>query len=276
LRRRILITGAAGQLGHDLIATLGEEEVYAFDLPELDITNQRAVSETINRLRPEWIINAAAYNDVDRAEEDESLAFAVNSAGPGHLAEAASRVGCSIVHISSDFVFDGRKGSPYVETDRPNPLNVYGQSKLEGEHRVLESGAAASVLRTAWLYGKQGPRSFVKAILAAAENGQPLRVVADQVGSPTSSADLTTAILQLMSRPKPGLFHVTNGGSCSRFEFAQAIVRRRVPVEPISTSDSGRRAVRPANSSLTSERWEAAGFTALRPWQDALDDYLVS
>jgi dTDP-4-dehydrorhamnose reductase len=181
-----------------------------------------------------------------------------------------------MVHISSDFVFDGRKGTPYVEDDEPNPMNVYGRSKLDGERRVLESGAAAIVLRTAWLYGKHGPRSFVKAILAAAEQGQPLKVVADQVGSPTSSADLATAIAQLIGSPQEGLFHVTNRGSCSRFEFAQAIVRGRVPVERISTAESGRRAARPPDSSLASLRWQQAGLTALRPWQDALADYLRS
>jgi dTDP-4-dehydrorhamnose reductase len=226
-------------------------------------------------VHPEWIINAAAFNDVDGAETLPEAAFAVNGAGPGHLAEAAAVVGASIVHISTDYVFDGTKGAPYTEDDAPNPLSVYARSKYQGERRVLESGVSACVLRTAWLYGRHG-KNFVKAILAAAARGGPLKVVADQVGSPTATADLAQAIAQLLQTPARGLFHVANAGACSRFEFAQAIVQGSVEVLLIATAEAGRPARRPANSSLTSVHWQQSGLTPLRSWRSALDAFLQS
>jgi dTDP-4-dehydrorhamnose reductase len=226
-------------------------------------------------VHPEWIINAAAFNDVDRAETMTEAAFAVNGAGPGHLAEAAAVVGASIVHISTDYVFDGTKGTPYTEDDAPNPLSVYARSKYQGERRVLESGGSACVLRTAWLYGRHG-KNFVKAILAAAASGGPLKVVADQVGSPTATADLARAISQLIQTPARGLFHVANAGACSRFEFAQAIVKGSVEVLPITTAEAARPARRPANSSLTSVRWQESGLSPLRTWRSALGDFLAN
>ena len=150
----------------------------------LDITDRQAVFETVNDMRPSWVINAAAYNDVDGAEGATELAFAVNATGPGNLAAAAARAGAEMVHISTDYVFDGRKGAPYTELDRADPLSVYGRSKYEGELQVLSAHPAGCVLRTAWLYGKYGA-NFVKAILSAADRGSPLKVVSDQVGSPT-------------------------------------------------------------------------------------------
>jgi dTDP-4-dehydrorhamnose reductase len=183
-------------------------------------------------------------------------------------------VGASLVHISTDYVFDGSKGSPYTEDDVPNPLSVYAESKYEGERRVLGSGASACVLRTAWLYGRHG-KNFVKAILAAAAKGGPLKVVADQVGSPTATADLAQAIAQLLQTPARGLFHVANAGACSRFEFAQAIVRGSVEVFPIGTPQAARPAPRPANSSLVSVRWQQSGQAPLRSWQLALSSFLA-
>ncbi len=272
---RIVLTGAAGQLGRDLREALRDHEVHAYDIAGLDVADRDAVHGTVERVRPEWIINAAAYNDVDGAEMNVETALAVNARGPEHLAQAAVRWGASILHVSTDYVFDGCKGAPYSETDPPNPLSVYARSKLEGEQRVLRSGASACVLRTAWLYGRHG-KNFVKAILEAAEKGEPLRVVADQVGSPTATQDLAEAIRGLIQTPHRGLFHVVNSGACSRFEFARAIVRGRVEVVPITTAEAGRPASRPANSSLISVRWEAAGLRPLRPWESALDRFLNS
>jgi dTDP-4-dehydrorhamnose reductase len=272
---RILITGAAGQLGRDLQDALKPDEIHGLDHSRLDITDRNAVFDAIERVRPAWVINAAAFNDVDGAQTSPAVASAVNGAGPGHLAEAAARTGARLVHLSTDYVFDGLKGSPYTEDDPPNPLSVYGRSKYEGELRVLSSGASACVLRTAWLYGRHG-RNFVKSILAAAEKGGPLRVVSDQVGSPTSTADLAAAIGALIRTNAEGVFHTVNAGSCSRFEFARAIVRDRVPVVPISSTEAGRPAPRPANSSLSSVRWHATGLPPLRSWQAALDAFLAS
>ena len=272
---RILITGAGGQLGHDLMAVLAADDLKATDLAHLDITNRAAVVSAVAEFRPDWIINSAAYNDVDGAESAQDEAFAINAYGPGNLADAAAEAGVKLVHISSDYVFDGRKGSAYTEEDEPNPLNMYGRSKREGELRVLNSRASACVLRTAWLYGLNG-KNFVKAILNAAKRGEPLKVVADQIGSPTSSSDLAHAISSLIRTPARGLFHVVNAGACSRFEFAKAIVRGSVRVDPITTAEDGRRAHRPLYTALASVRWEATGLAPLRPWEAALDDFLES
>jgi dTDP-4-dehydrorhamnose reductase len=298
----ILLAGAGGQLGRDLQSALRGAQLHPFDHRQLDIADARAIDAAVDRVHPDWIINAAAFNDVDGAEGAPDQAFAVNASGAGNLAEAAARTGAAIVHISTDYVFDGTKGSPYTEEDRPNPLSVYARSKYEGEQRVLASGASACVLRTAWLYGWQG-KNFVKAILAAAERGGPLRVVADQVGSPTATRDLAEAIAGLIESPHPGrlkrspgteaplawadgpapqagegkiegLFHVVNSGACSRFEFAQAIVDGRVEVLPITTAEAGRVAPRPAYSALTSTRWPATGLPTLSPWRVALDRFL--
>lgn len=271
---RILVTGAGGQLARELIDVLAEDEVHGLDHRGLDISDRQAVLAAVETIRPAWIVNAAAYNDVDAAEANATQAFAVNAYGAGYLAAAAAGSGAAMVHISSDYVFDGRKGEPYIERDAPNPLSVYGRSKYEGELQVLGSTASACVLRTAWLYGGHG-KNFVKAILNAAAGGGPLRVVADQQGSPTWTRHLARAISDLIRTPTRGLFHVANGGACSRFEFAQAIVGGRVEVLPITSVDAARPAPRPANSALTSERWETAGFRPLPDWRRALMDFLL-
>jgi dTDP-4-dehydrorhamnose reductase len=270
---RILVTGAGGQLGRELIDVLSSHEVHGRDHRALDISDRKAVVETVEQVRPSWIINAAAYNDVDGAEKAIDLAFSVNAAGSGNLAAAAARAGAEMVHISTDYVFDGRKGAPYTELDRADPLSVYGRSKYEGELQVLSAHPSACVLRTAWLYGAHG-NNFVKAILKAADRGDPLKVVADQIGSPTWARQLAQAIAELIRTPARGLFHVANGGSCSRFEFARAIVKGRVEVQPIGAADAARPARRPANSALISARWEAAGLRPLPAWETALEDFL--
>ncbi len=272
---RVLLTGAGGQLGRDLAVALRDEEQHVFGHRALDIADRAAVTERVARVAPDWVINAAAYNDVDGAESDEERAFAVNGRGPGYLAESAARVGARILHISTDYVFDGRKGASYTEDDAPNPINVYGRSKYEGEQRVLAVGARACVIRTAWLYGHQG-KNFVKAMLAAVDRPEPLRVVADQVGSPTFTEDLAQAIVALLRTPASGLFHVTNVGACTRLELARAIVQGRRALQPITSAEAGRPAPRPANSALASRRWEAAGLAPLRPWQAALRSFLDS
>jgi dTDP-4-dehydrorhamnose reductase len=270
---RVLITGAGGQLGVALQRELSGHEALPFDHQGLDVADRQAVRRALLDARPEWLINCAAFNDVDGAESNVEAAFRANADGPESLAGAAAELGVRMVHISTDYVFDGKKGSPYTEDDAPNPLSAYARSKLEGERRVLESGARACVLRTAWLYSAR-PGNFVTTIFRAALKGGPLRVVADQVGSPTSCADLARAIAGLLRRPQTGLFHVVNAGACSRYEFAKAIVRGRVEVQPISTAEAARPAPRPAFSALISTRWEGVGFTPLRPWQEALDEVL--
>jgi len=270
---KVLVTGAGGQLGRELLAALSEEDVEGRDHRSLDISIETAVMAAVREIRPQWVINAAAFTDVDGAETAQDAAFAINARGPANLATAAAEVNAGLVHISTDYVFDGTKGAAYTENDDPNPLSVYARSKFEGERSVLNSNASAFVLRTAWLYGRHG-KNFVKAILDAAGKGKPLRVVADQIGSPTSVEDLAAAITGLIRRPARGLFHVVNAGACSRFEFAKAIVRGAVEVQPITSAEARRPAPRPRNSSLVSVRWLSVGLPALRPWRAALDAYL--
>ena len=264
-----------GQLGRELVEILSADDVHAFDHRALDIADEASVVSTITQIRPTWIINAAAFNDVDGAETAEQAAFTANAQGPANLARAAAGIDAALIHVSTDYVFDGRKGTPYTEDDVPDPLSVYGRSKYEGERRVLESKARVCVLRTAWLYGRHG-KNFDKAIRDAAGKGRPLRVVADQVGSPTAVADFAEAIARLMQTPARGLFHVVNAGACSRQEFAKAIVRGAVEVVPITSAEAGRAARRPENSSLISSRWSAVGLRPLRSWQAALDAFLDS
>jgi dTDP-4-dehydrorhamnose reductase len=271
---RILLTGAAGQLGSDLRKVLSGHDVHAVGHDALDISDRSAVLDAVAAIRPDWVVNTAAFTDVDRAESVPDSAFAVNAQGAGHLAEAAATVGAAILQISTDYVFDGRKRTAYVEGDSPNPISVYGRSKYEGEGRVLESGAHACVLRTAWLYGRAG-KNFVRSIQKAADAGGPIRVVADQVGSPTATADLAGAILEALEAGLTGLFHVVNAGACSRFELARSVVGDRVQVLPITTAEAGRPARRPANSALVSDRWSATGCSPLRPWQEALRAFLA-
>jgi dTDP-4-dehydrorhamnose reductase len=271
---RILITGAGGQLGRDLQEVFAAEKVDPFDHAALDIGDRNAVLETVGRVSPEWVINAAAFNDVDGAEGNPSAALRVNGNGAGYLAEAANAVGAAILHVSTDYVFDGRKGSPYLESDTPNPLSVYGRSKYAGEQRVLAANANSMVLRTAWLYGRHG-KNFVKSIRAAAEKGGPLRVVSDQTGSPTSTADLAAAIAGLLHTPIRGILHAVNAGSCSRYEFARAIVPPSVQVIPINSAEAARPAPRPMNATLGSERWALTKLAPLRSWQEALKAFLA-
>jgi dTDP-4-dehydrorhamnose reductase len=269
---RILITGARGQLGQALRSVLLGQDVLALDRQHLDITDRGAVLQTVTSARPDWVVNAAAFTDVDAAESAPEQAFAVNAAAPGYLGEAAMKVGAGLLQVSTDYVFDGGSSRPYTEDDAPRPVNVYGASKLEGEARALQATPRACVIRTAWLYGSG--RNFVSAILAAAEQGRPLRVVNDQVGSPTSALDLAGAIKGALEAGLSGLFHVTNAGSCSRYEFALAIVGNGAEVIPVSSGDMPRPAPRPANSALRSVRWGQTGLPGLRPWPDALDAFL--
>jgi len=260
-------------LGRDLQEALDADEVHPFDHAGLNVGDREAVRKTVGRVVPDWVINAAAFNDVDGAESQPEAAFRINARGPGYLAEASADVGAAILHVSTDYVFDGRKGSPYVEDDVPSPLSVYGRSKYAGEQQVLAGNANACVIRTAWLYGRHG-NNFVKAIRSAAEKGGALRVVADQRGSPTATEDLSAAIAKLIRTPGRGLFHVVNAGSCSRFEFARAIVNGQAEIIPITSADAARPAPRPVDATLISERWRLTGLPPLRPWEEALKSFL--
>lgn len=258
---RIVVTGSGGQLGSDLCRMLAHDTVIPKDLPEFDLT-QPAAEAQIQEARPDVVVHAGAYTDVDGAERTPDLAMAVNRDGTARVARAAARVGARLIYVSTDYVFDGTATVPYTELDAPNPINAYGRSKWEGEQAVLTSGADALVVRTAWLYGFHG-KNFVKSIMDAARRQPGLRVVSDQRGCPTFAADLASALVDLMAKSVSGVIHVTNRGDCTWHEFAQAIVGElglAIPVAPISTQEAGRVAKRPRFSVLNQDRLMSLGI----------------
>jgi len=279
---RAAVVGASGQLGRALVERLGTRAVWFGGREALDVRDAGAVAALFEQQKPDVVFNATAYNAVDAAETDPAEALAVNATGPRHLAWAARQHGARLVHVSTDYVFDGSSSRPYLEDDCPRPLNAYGASKLAGELMVRASGCDHLVVRTSGVLGKGASRakggSFVERILAQARAGKPLRVVADQVFSPTYAPDLAAALVALVEAGKRGLFHVTNGGACSWHELAQASVRAAglgVDVETMSAAALARPAARPAYSVLANERYRAAGLPALRDWRETLPDLLA-
>jgi dTDP-4-dehydrorhamnose reductase len=267
---KILITGANGQLGSALQQALAGEELILKDLPDFDLTNP-ACEEQILAARPDVILHVGAYTNVDGAEREPDRARAVNVQGTVFVARAAEALQARLVYVSTDYVFDGMKSSPYTEQDSPHPINVYGASKYEGERAVLELCRNALVIRTAWLYGTTG-LNFVKTIMRLAVEKPFLEVVGDQRGCPTYADDLAWAMKKLLASEVRGVCHVTNGGDCTWHEFAEAIVRQMglsTVVRPITTAQAGRLAKRPAYSVLSQDRW--AGICEPLPhWKDAL------
>ncbi len=276
---RIVVTGADGQLGVELVPTLSvRDEVIGTTIADLDVTDHDC-ADRIAALAPDWVVHAAAATDVDGCEREPGSAMAVNAEGTRRVAEGCRRAGAGLVYLSTDYVFDGRKGAPYTEADTPAPLNTYGRSKLEGERAVRSGVPRWLIVRTAWLYGTQG-KNFVKSILGKVRDGEPLRVVDDQVGSPTYAADLAGAVALLLSRGLTGVFHVTNGGSCSWYEFAREILRLTGvdvnSVKRITSEELSRPARRPGCSVLENAAWSAAALPPLRPWPEALADMLAA
>jgi dTDP-4-dehydrorhamnose reductase len=285
---RVLVTGAAGQLGRDLVEVLsgslplggiapcrmsGAVEVTAMDRRSLDVAHRDQVAGVFDALRPHVVVHCAAWTAVDACEDDPDRAFAVNAAGTRHVAEAARRHGAHVVYLSTDYVFDGRSDRPYTEWDVPNPLSVYGRSKRGGE---LELGPSASLVRTSWLSGYHGS-NIVRTVLRLAAGEGPLRFVDDQRGSPTFTADLAPALAVVALERLPGIYHLTNTGVTSWFGLARAVLAAAGAdidrVEPITTAELAppRRAVRPTNSALDNVAWRALGGTPLPPWQDGLE-----
>jgi dTDP-4-dehydrorhamnose reductase len=273
---KILVTGSEGQLGSDLLKILpAKHQVIGCDIQDWDITDLKSTLENVGRIRPEVLVNAAAYTDVDGCELNPDLAYRVNTLGAHNLAIACQKLGAVMVHVSTDFVFDGEKGSPYLEFDQPRPLSVYGKSKLASEQWVAAVLNTYFIVRTAWLYGKKG-KNFVKTILKLAEEKDVLRVVDDQVGSPTYSWDLAQKIAELIETEAYGIYHVTNSGQTSWCEFAKEILRlagKNVKVEPISSEELARPAARPALSVLRNYCLEQRGFSLPRDYREALKEF---
>jgi dTDP-4-dehydrorhamnose reductase len=279
---RALVTGASGQLGRELVARLGDELAWAGGREALDVTDERAVAELVARTAPDVVFNASAWNRVDAAESEPERAFAANALAPRALALAARGAGALLVHVSTDYVFDGAATRPYREDDPAKPLSVYGASKLAGERHVLDSGVEALVVRTSGVLGRSGSAqkggSFVDRVLAQARAGKPLRVVADQVFAPTVAGDLADALLALVRARARGLLHVTNQGSCSWHELATlalAAAGLALPVEKIAAADLALPARRPAYSVLDTSRCRGLGLPPLRDFRQALAELVA-
>jgi dTDP-4-dehydrorhamnose reductase len=273
---RILLLGRNGQLGHELARALAHgHELKSTDRTELDLADAEAIRRVVREALPDAIVNAAAYTAVDQAESEPALAMRINAEAPGVLAEEAKRRGALLVHYSTDYVFDGEKGAPYVEDDAPNPLGAYGRSKLEGERRIAASGCRHLILRTCWVYESRG-RNFLLTILRLARERGELRVVGDQVGSPTAARDLADACAKLLASGEApeGIFHLAATGQCSWFEFAREILAQtgnaRVKLTQITTAEYPTAARRPRYSVLSCERIRRACGIALPHWRDGL------
>lgn len=271
----ILVVGAKGMLGSDLLALLGERG-RGVDLPEIDITDILSVQRVLTTLKPTVVVNCAAYTDVDGCENNSDTAMQVNAEGVAFLAMISREIGAKLVQVSTDYVFDGSKGSPYQEDDLPRPLNVYGESKLAGELNV-DVNPDNLVVRTQWLYGLQG-KNFVETMLRLAQEKDCLSVVDDQIGAPTWTVDLAKGIIALIDAGCRGTYHVANSGSTSWHGFARAIFSEAglaVQVEPMTTEQLNRPARRPLHSTLDCAKLAADTGLTLQPWQDALRTYLA-
>jgi len=277
---KILITGGWGQLGWDCREVLGKtNEVLSLDLPNLDITEASSLDGVLNLWKPDAIVNCAAYTAVDRAESDVAKSWHVNRDGPALLAARAAVHDIMLVHISTDYVFDGLRTvpEPYIETDEPNPVSVYGKSKIAGEREIQERDPRHAILRTAWLYGSHG-YNFLKTILRRAVNDpkKGLRVVNDQYGSPTWSRQLAHQISTVLDAQATGLFHASGEGHCSWFEFAQEFVsamKLDCEVRPCSSADYPTPTVRPANSILENAALKKMELNRMRDWREDLQEY---
>lgn len=285
---RILVTGAQGQLGQELVTLLKPlGEVTGIDRDELDLTEFDKVAAFWQDWQPDIVVHGAAYTAVDRAEEQVDLAMQVNGEAPGQLARLAAASGAKLIHISTDYVFDGSKNQPYLETDRTNPLSSYGRSKLRGEELVQESGAMFAILRTAWVYGNGITGNFVKTMLRLGQEREELRVVYDQVGSPTWTVDLAGAIAQLIPKLNSetvGIYHYTNAGVTSWYDFAIAIFEEAqklgIPLKikrvlPITTDQYPTPAKRPPYSVLSGQKLADLLGTPPPHWRQSLQKMLA-
>lgn len=281
----ILVVGAKGMLGCEVVAVLNDYpgktkfescQIHVVDLEEIDITKSASVKNCFDSTRPQLVINCAAYTDVDGCETDRAIALAVNGDGPGNLAQACRECNAKLVHISTDFVFDGKKDMPYLPDDPTGPLSVYGESKLAGETAVRQNLEDHIIIRISWLFGKHG-KNFVATIRRLARERESLEVVNDQVGSPTYAADLAQAIFHLVKVDAIGTFHFCNEGICSWYDFAIEIVRQSnlpAKVRPVGSDKFPRPASRPGWSVLDTAKYRQTTRRSIRPWQDALADYL--
>lgn len=274
---KVLITGSNGMLGHDLIDVLdGKHELIKTTSKSLDITDEDKVKEYIVNENPDIVINSAAYTDVDGCETNEEMAYKVNGEGVKNLALACKVVDCPLVHISTDYVFNGENSKPWMEDDEVGPISIYGKSKLQGEEAIESILDKFFIIRTSWLYGINGG-NFPKTMLELAKTHDTLTVVTDEIGTPTYTLDLAQAIAELIETEYYGIYHITNSDYCSWFDFAKYIFEVKnidVNVVPVTAEEFARPASRPHYSVLNNSNWVNNGFKPLRNYKEAIKDYL--
>ena len=276
--KRVLVAGAGGMLGTDIVMEFSAAfHVAGLSRAELDITDKKAVEDTATAFRPDIVINCAAFTRVDECESMADKAFEVNAGGAANLAAACRDTGALLVHISTDYVFDGSGGRPWKEDDPAEPINVYGRSKLQGEVEIRKTLDAYLIVRTSWLFGRNGP-NFIRTVLRLAAAGKELSVVDDQFGSPTYTRDLAGGIRALVDCGARGVFHCSNSGSCSWFDLCRFVFEckgiRDARLSPVPAAGFPRPARRPSFSVLDTSRFQETTGRNLRPWQEAVAEYL--
>lgn len=275
---KVLVTGVSGQLGYDVVKELQKRNIACVgaDRAEFDITDYAAVHKFITDYMPDAVIHCSAYTAVDKAEDEPELCYLVNAVGTGNIAKICKEIDAKMVYISTDYVFDGTKDGFYEVDDTPNPINVYGKTKLEGEKAVQEILEKYFIVRISWVFGING-NNFVKTMLRLGKERSELNVVADQVGSPTYTADLASLLVDMVRTNKYGTYHATNEGECSWAEFAEEIFKvagMDVKVNHITTAEYPTKAKRPMNSRMSKAKLESSGLKKLRSWKGAVKDHI--
>lgn len=276
---KVLVTGYNGQLGYDVVREGLQRGINMIGIgrSELDITQEQAVYELVNQIKPDAIIHCAAYTAVDKAEDDKEQCWNVNVEATKHLATAAKKINAKFMYISTDYVFDGKGTVPFLEADAPSPVGYYGMTKYEGEKVIQSILDEWYIIRISWVFGLNG-NNFVKTMLRLAENRDILNVVSDQIGSPTYTLDLARLLIDIVQTEKFGIYHASNQGFCSWADFSEEIFKqagKSVKVNGITTEEYPTRAVRPVNSRMSKQKLIDNGFEPLPKWQDALQRYLI-
>lgn len=276
---KVLVTGVKGQLGYDVVNELKKRnhEAVGVDIEEMDITDEESVNRVIREAAPDAVIHCAAYTAVDAAEDNAELCRVVNAGGTGNIARVCKDLDIRMMYISTDYVFNGQGTRPWEPDDQREPLNIYGQTKYEGELQVEENLEKYFIVRIAWVFGVNG-KNFIKIMLNLGKTRDKLNVVADQVGSPTYTFDLARLLVDMIETEKYGRYHATNEGLCSWYEFASEIFKQagmNVVVEPVNSDQFPVKAKRPMNSRMSKDKLTENGFVPLPSWQDALRRYLT-
>lgn len=276
---RVLVTGVKGQLGFDVVLELEKRgyEAIGVDVDEMDITDEKKVCEVLDEVKPDAVVHCAAYTAVDAAEDNEKLCRRINVDGTAYISKKCGEIGCKLVYLSTDYVFDGTGEKPWSPDDRVSPLNVYGQSKYDGEVFVRKNTDKHFIIRISWVFGVNG-NNFIKTMLRLGKEKKSLSVVSDQIGSPTYTKDLSVLLVDMLETEKYGTYHATNEGVCSWYEFAVKIFEEAgldIDVTPIASKDYPQKAQRPANSRMEKSKLVECGFNKLPSWQDALKRYIA-